>query len=194
MFAYCLNNPVNMADSDGRDAIVVVEYILDENGLPIVGHISVYIQDADGNWHFTEYTGVFPDKSTATVECREATAEDMERITKMLQGKYIKGKQYLHIEGDFSDSVDLAKSYDGSDFGGYVFVGNSCLDYIQEILSVASYESPLVAAAVWVGADTTLAPYDYIAQLRRVSMISKITKFVMEVTCDVAKTLPFMWR
>ena len=45
MFTYCCNTPVNCFDNDGYDAI----WITDTDG---IGHSSVLIQDATGNWHY----------------------------------------------------------------------------------------------------------------------------------------------
>ena len=44
LYAYCGNNPVICQDPTGKDAIVVVEH----TGLPILGHIAIYVQDANG--------------------------------------------------------------------------------------------------------------------------------------------------
>ena len=45
LFTYCCNTPVNCFDNDGYDAI----WITDTDG---IGHSSVLIQDATGNWHY----------------------------------------------------------------------------------------------------------------------------------------------
>ena len=46
MFCYCLNNPVNMVDTDGTDAVV-----LSDNSS--CTHIGALIQDGNGDWwHF----------------------------------------------------------------------------------------------------------------------------------------------
>ena len=131
MFAYCINNPTNMSDCLGKDAIYVVEYVWGEDGLPIVGHASLYIQDADGNWYFTEYGG--PRKSEASVRFRSASNDPY--LQKMLTGEPISGKEYVYISGDFSKSVVIAEKYRGSDYGGYWLPTNNCTDYVHEVFS-----------------------------------------------------------
>ena len=55
LFAYCEGNPIKYIDSNGTDAIIVVEF--DDQGLPIFGHILLLIQDSQGQWVMTEFNG-----------------------------------------------------------------------------------------------------------------------------------------
>ena len=140
MFAYCLNSPTCMIDIDGRDAIYVVDTSADE-GLPVVGHAIVYIQDDDGNWYKSEYAGTFPDKSTAHVRTMLVSAED---INKILNGDAGNNIFYVYISGDFSNSLDKALSYTGTNFSGYNLFFNNCLHYAKEILFEGSFDSSLM--------------------------------------------------
>lgn len=54
MFAYCYNSPVCLADYTGEDAIYVA--VTDLNGLPVVGHAVLFIQDANGKWYWHSST------------------------------------------------------------------------------------------------------------------------------------------
>ena len=61
LYSYCENNPVNMVDYNGTDAIYVVDY-----GLPILGHAFLYYEYR-GTWYKTEFNGPKNDKSKAKV-------------------------------------------------------------------------------------------------------------------------------
>ena len=48
MFAYCNNNPVNMVDTGGGDAV----WIQEERSAGFAGHTGLMVQDADGRWWY----------------------------------------------------------------------------------------------------------------------------------------------
>ena len=48
MFAYCNNSPVNTCDSDGRDAI----WILEGQSAEGAGHVGLLVQDERGSWYY----------------------------------------------------------------------------------------------------------------------------------------------
>ena len=133
MFAYCYNRPVCMADFNGEDAIYVLVLSKEAEGLPVVGHARLYIQDADGNWYRTEYTG--PSKSDAEVMLEYRTEEAM------LEEINTRGVKVNYISGDFSASYELAKQYNGTDYGGYSLFRNNCLHYAKEILQAGATDS-----------------------------------------------------
>ena len=128
MFAYCNNNPVCMADYNGEDAIYVVT--TGEEGLPIVGHAILFIQDADGNWYKTHFTG--PSKADARV-CTEPISE--QKMWKFLSSA---GVSYIYISGDFTGSYELAQQYSGTNYEGYDLFTNNCLHYVKELLRAGS--------------------------------------------------------
>ena len=122
MFAYCLNNPSNMADWSGTDAIYISKTSGDES-LPVVGHAIVYIQDSNGNWYVTQYIG--DSKKNAKIKTNLANAEQLEVIEQIINGEEIPGVRYTYIEGDFSKSVEFANEVNGSNYGRYnLFVNN----------------------------------------------------------------------
>ena len=153
MFAYCLNNPVNMFDFSGYDAIYISKTSGAES-LPIVGHAIVFIQDSNGTWYVTQYIG--PSKKDAKIETRLAGENDLAIIEKICNKENISGLQYTYIEGDFSKSVTLALDYDGSDYGGYFLPTNNCLHYVKEILSAGTFDDQ--DAQIYVSASLDIIP------------------------------------
>ena len=117
--AYCFNNPVMGFDPTGHDAIVLVE-----DGLPILKHIVVYVQDEEGKWYRTDYNN-FSEVSFVEVSDVEA---DMKR-------EYA-GKKYesTRIKGNYHDSVKKAEYYEKNEFGSYNLLFNSCQTYALTIL------------------------------------------------------------
>ena len=153
MFAYCLNNPASMIDTNGEDAIYVVDF--GPYGLPLVGHGYVYIQDEEGNWYKTEFSGQFPHKRTARILFDEVTSVGQEEIDAMIRGEHIQDKVYVYISGDFDESVAYAKKWDKTNYNGYNLIDNNCMDYCQDVLlqgefdnrreyqAMASYQKPV---------------------------------------------------
>ena len=113
MFAYCLNNPVCMIDFEGENAIYVVDFTSNQ-GLPVVGHAILYLQDEEGNWYKSEFTGVFPDKSTAKISTRSVSEDDIQVFIENSTASA------FYIPGDFSSSYELAKKYEDQKCGNFV--------------------------------------------------------------------------
>ena len=132
MFAYCYNSPVCLADYTGEDAIYVVILSFGKGGLPVVGHAMLYVQDADGNWYATEYTGPLSDPASAKIAIYPRS---MEEIKEELSAAKV---YYQYIAGDFSASYELALSYEGTNYGGYRVTKNNCLHYVKELLRAGS--------------------------------------------------------
>ncbi|MCB9498425.1 MAG: RHS repeat-associated core domain-containing protein [Bacillales bacterium] len=119
LYSYCNNNPVMGYDTEGNDAILITDYNFD-SGLPVFGHAVLLIQDADGIWYITEFTG---DKvSNARVYCRQMTDTDWARFEnqtgswwdtiKNLLG--LQGCDKTYLTGDYTDSLALALAYSAS--------------------------------------------------------------------------------
>ena len=67
MFAYCNNSPVNTCDSDGRDAI----WILEGQSAEGAGHVGLLVQDERGSWYYF-YWG--PQSETASISLLTGTS------------------------------------------------------------------------------------------------------------------------
>ncbi len=153
MFAYCLNNPINMADYNGEDAIYVTDYSL-KYGVPVVGHAYLFLQDADGTWYVTEFTG--NKKSSAKVYVNLA---NMDKVKEIIQGEKIKNTKYTYISGDFTESLELARNYEGTNYGGYNLFTNNCLHYAKEILTAGKFENEIQQA--FANNSHTIIPRDF---------------------------------
>ena len=177
MFAYCLNNPVCMADYNGCDAIYVIDY--EENrGLPVVGHSIVFLQDTDGVWHKTQYAGVFPDKSTATIELYTA---DMTEIESMINGDEIENIEYLYISGDFSNSLAYAEKHSGTNYGGYDLLKNNCFHYARDTLLEGTFDDVVDYAALtrYTG-NIPAQSYDYLVNSRKLAAVMNEIRGALE--------------
>ena len=128
-----------MADYLGADAIYVVT--TGEDGLPLVGHALLYVQNADGSWYMTHFTGPKDDPTKARIELSYVS---LENINAYLASD---GVNHIYISGDFSASYELAKRYDGTDYGGYCLLTNNCLHYVKELLRKGTPNSMLYSLA-----------------------------------------------
>ena len=174
MFAYCLNSPACMVDTDGRDAILVVDY--GDEGLPIVGHAYAYVQDENGTWYMTEWRGRFPDKSTAMIVCYEANDAQLKEIQQIMEGKSIEDKNYVYISGDFSESVDYAETWNGTNYGGYDLFDRNCMHYVRDTLLQGSFDHRLELIVLILTSYCSPVPKDLYMALVKTQMTSEFWK------------------
>ena len=134
MYAYCGNNPVNCADYNGKDAIYVVNKNYSNLLIQVTGHAILYIQDSNGNWYITQFTGT--QKSNATVTIEPVVMENDYTLNDILNSKEIQGISYVRIRGNFDRSIAHASDIqeNNPNYGGYNLLNNNCLDYVQEII------------------------------------------------------------
>jgi len=63
----------------------------------------------------------------------------MDTVNSMLNGESLNGKNYLLLKGDFTASYELALNYKGTNYGGYNFLTNNCVDYVHELLKAGDF-------------------------------------------------------
>ena len=130
-------------------------------GLPAFGHTYIYFRKYDGTWYKTEFTGVFPFKSTAEVDfepCDNITDYDATKeIQAMLNGDSIMWVNYVILEGNFDQSVTTAREYSNQspDFGDYNFLFRNCSDYTDAILDEATITGTNMKN--WVNGDDLIS-------------------------------------
>jgi hypothetical protein len=191
MYAYCGNDCVNMGDPDGTDAIYVLCYGGDAGGIPVVGHSLLLLQDANGKWWGTEYTGSKP--SNARVQTFEMTEYDWKRVKIPVNKTLTKGASTALIKGDFTKSLKLAQTYKKLDddrekngqslktsrFGGgvgYWVLGNNCLHYVLIIMNAATgIPKPVMDYLARTNLSTTI-PSVFYAELLAALRLSGVKK------------------
>ena len=140
MYAYCSNNPVVYIDDTGTDAI----YVANRNDLWLVGHAYLYIQDEDGEWYRTEFTGKFPFKFTARVVVTGPISYD--EIKADISSKEVYD---VYLKGNYERSLTKAREYKNNSStngynGHYNLLSNNCLDYATDVLSWGTNIYPTV--------------------------------------------------
>ena len=153
LYVYCNNNPIMYVDPNGDDAILFTVYC--NGGILIVGHTVLAIQDENGNWYITEYTG--SQKDDAKVKYMEVNGDivkymsdhygvysenDIENYKgwkklKAIIANFIHGSSpysMVYLKGDYSGSLQQASESKNSDLGGYNLIINNCGQYIHRIL------------------------------------------------------------
>ena len=142
LYSYCKNNPVMLVDYSGTDAVLVT--IFGKGGLPIVGHSALFIQDSEGNWYFTQFTG-YIDWSASTWKNPFPVVSYIETIPlekdqsfeDFLSEKEYTNYKLFEFSGDYSNSVNKAIDYvkDYTKYNGkYSLLFNNCGDYVEELL------------------------------------------------------------
>ena len=151
LFAYCKNNPVMYVDSNGMDAVMVTMFALGKGGLPIVGHTALFVQDLNGDWYFTQFTGgpvkegILKFSVSAHIETVDVPQENT--FEEFLTNEGYSGYKLLYLNGDYSNSLTLAEHYaksENKDYGGYNLFTNNCAHYIEEILRAGQNDYDLV--------------------------------------------------
>jgi RHS repeat-associated protein len=139
MYAYCANNPIMMVDPSGFDAVVIVTFDSDHGGpryFKEVGHIMLLIQDQDGVWWITEFTGSKPRNAKVTTKKLEDYIYHSFYENKENWGKYF---TRIRLSGDYTASLDLARSYaDNQNYPKYNLFTNNCLHYVKTIMKASS--------------------------------------------------------
>ena len=155
LYAYCRNNPIMHVDYAGNDAILITAYA--KNGLPIVGHTAIAIQDEYGIWYIVEYSG--SSKADAKVSVTQVPSDQTVcDFIKSLYGSYSEedinnktginkfkailsnifhaGMPYetLYLSGEYYGSLDLATKDIDNNSKGYNLIFNNCVQYINKIL------------------------------------------------------------
>ena len=207
-YAYANGNPVSNIDPFGLSAergqtteskvnvnyaIYVVDYDIGP-GLPIIGHSKIYFLDEKGNWHLTEFTGEFPDKSTAEVflyspeKSINRLKNDISRINDNLKPLHLNGTDFLLLQGNFTESLALAQYYyENQNYPGYSVFTNNCLHYIKNILDVADIKG--AATQFYVNNDSNIIiPYMYFNGLKNAqkidSTLSSVKDFIVDFVSD----------
>lgn len=131
-YTYCLNNPGNYKDSDGDDAIL----LLDDQ---FPGHIGLLIQDENNQWwHFYWgaanglprllcVSGLDVKAKTWCVEYNGELTLEAINSSEQYEGAY---SNMLYLKGDFSESAREAKVANGK----YNLYYNSCVHKSLEVL------------------------------------------------------------
>ena len=163
LYIYCIGNPTNFIDLRGEDAI----WMNDAQGAFRQGHASLLIQDSCGTWYHinfgpgdaSDYGGnswgivtveVADLPNNITIQNRQVTNSRTEYtsserrsnsgIPTGLERYFDSDRDFYHyIEGDFTESLELARSYVENQ-PSYNLIGNNCAWFSLYILQ-ASFES-----------------------------------------------------
>ena len=158
MLAYCRNRPVIMVDDTGCDAILLYEEPWKD---ALGGHIGALIEDENGDWWYF-YWGpktsgleqLNPMGTERETYCVEYTGElNVKSVNAAYADRKFTGVTYL--EGNFSPSVDAAKTVTGK----FNLLSRNCAQVTCTILSQSStpYKTALTLASKDVFPDTVAA-------------------------------------
>ena len=164
MFAYCLNDPVNCFDDDGRDAV----WIHETDSAGGFGHSGLLIQDDEGNWYFFYWgptnenpgweeiiemaTSGVPSKCVLVkVEVEDANLHEVAGVKEVMGNvvdatddkNFVKDRQnkvssIKYLEGDYSDTLaylQILKQQSDKQEIKYHLLFNNCVQNTWEALS-----------------------------------------------------------
>ena len=108
-YTYCYNNPANMIDPGGLDAIFITDQNAVGIGAPLsLGHTSVILQDLIGQWWYfywgqnTAAYAYIPDEYTYNMRDLNMYLNSSKMGNARYRGVYT---QYAYVEGDFVDGL-----------------------------------------------------------------------------------------
>ena len=126
MFLYCYNNPINMLDPNGKDAIWL-QYL---DGAGYMGHSGLLIQDEEEIWHYF-YWGADEESNFFEMLFGEATHWEEKlgtgeiKSTRNLLALLRKSQHkraaegiinWSYIKGDFTNSLDYVRSIENDKY------------------------------------------------------------------------------
>ncbi|HLN34652.1 MAG TPA: RHS repeat-associated core domain-containing protein [Nitrososphaeraceae archaeon] len=143
-YNYCLNNPVNLVDPDGRDVIV----LLASKGASGLGHAAVLIGNEEKGWWYLSKNGTIggikrifgppdfkPEKFLNLQEFKNVILNDM-------TNPYNFAYRIKSDEKTDEMMIDAGKK-SGEQF--YILLGNNCMDLVDEVLKAGGFKtSPLL--------------------------------------------------
>lgn len=143
LYSYCENNPVSLYDKYGTDAKLILDF--DEEGLIIFGHIALIVQDSSKKWHLIEYTGSKKSNAKVYIESGEGRfGKKLSFKKRLLSVVGLGGWRTLYIKGDFTKSLEYAKKYVGTNYGGYNLIFNNCLHFVKNALRQGTCSNALL--------------------------------------------------
>ena len=132
LYTYCEGNPIVNADFEGTDAQLILDFDNNDGGLLVLGHIALLIQDKKGQWYLTEYN--FDENGNYKVMFSKGMGKYTKKYNSLKNYIGFEGWKFLYIKGDFTKSLDYAKSKVNDDLGGYHLLFNNCLHYVKDVL------------------------------------------------------------
>ena len=152
-YVYCINNPINLIDPDGRDAIYIAFPKYRANGIPFTGHAgTLLIDNKTGVTKYYEY-GRYDKENKGLVRTvavsnvvigkdGKPTTESLNKVMKQLSDKSGHGGDiegaYV-ISDKFKEMNDYAKSKmaENSDPNRkeYSITGNNCATFAEDVIT-----------------------------------------------------------
>ncbi|MCK9601693.1 MAG: hypothetical protein M0R06_21805 [Sphaerochaeta sp.] len=155
-----------MVDPNGFDAVVIVTFDSDHGGpryFKEVGHIMLLIQDQDGVWWITEFTGSKPRNAKVTTKKLEDYIYHSFYENKENWGVYF---TRIRLSGDYTASLDLSRSYaDNQNYPRYLLLTNNCLHYVKTIMRASSCSYANINA--FVNGSRTIIPATFGRQMEK---------------------------
>jgi len=208
-FAYANGNPVSFVDpfglnaergdestpaDDFRQAILVSNRDMSNNGLIVVGHTQLYLyNETDETWYLTEYSGPWKtifDKTQATVKWRKC---DAPVLTDWDSDEKI---DYVVLDGNFNESAAYAQQMKENSLGGYDFLYNNCCDYTDVLLSKAEIDGFLVEKYIDKKSsdeDSISIPYSRAKSMQWRDKIDDIFREIKKTIDEVEETANKFW-
>jgi RHS repeat-associated protein len=152
-YTYCLNNPINIIDPDGRDAIYIAYPKYRANGIPFTGHAGVLLIDnKTGYTKYYEYgrydkenKGLVRTVTISNVVIGEDGRPTTESLNKVMQQLSDKSGNKGDIEGayiisdKFKEMNDYAKGKmsenSDPDRKPYSITGNNCATFAEDVIT-----------------------------------------------------------
>lgn len=120
-YIYCENNPVNMIDPLGEDAIVITnKNAVGWEGVATAGHTSAIYQDANGEWYYT-YWG---NKAAAVIHIPGEYMGSLDDFNSGLN-KFLSDNGFSNITSDYTDATYIVGDFTASLDAAYADVNDA---------------------------------------------------------------------
>jgi RHS repeat-associated protein len=200
LYAYCHNNPVMYADSNGTEAYLIT--VFGKSGLPLVGHSALIIKCKDG-YIFTQFTGgneggILARKKKATVVIKNydfkkditsiildgLPAANVSSLGKGIQG-ITSGYSMVELDVDYSKyTVEDLESKLGILKGmydnRYHLLFHNCADFVQRALWLGKSPNLAVIFGPFISGSFIPVAYSFMAE-----QAEKLNPYIRNVTNEI---------
>ena len=175
LYCYCYNNPVVLADYNGFDARLILEFDL-KGGLPILGHMALLVQDEYKDWHLIEFTGNKKKDAAVKIVKGKDRFEKPQKIWKRLLACFcISGWMSIDIEGDFINSLKYARNNKYKYNGKYNLLTNNCVHFVRDALRCGDANNDLLD--LYFICSTTPSPVVFYTHVYEVSKLKNFYRY-----------------
>ena len=102
---------------------------------------------------------------------------DSKKVNNMKRGYKYDKLEYVYLNGNYTKSLEEARKYNLTSYGGYCPVTNNCLHFVRNMLRKANVKTSFVQNVILE--NDTIIPADFYQALATADALNKIYSYVL---------------